>query len=89
MQGIATARSDESRALRDSNGVATGTAGDKDSHTQGRGACDGQGRGKDPIRAAEDYDQYEELLDRGAAMAGKPSWQVEDDVTDRRLGLGD
>lgn len=38
---------------------------------------------------AEDYDQYEELLDRGAAMTGKPSWQVEDDVTDRRLGLGD
>ncbi len=38
---------------------------------------------------AENYDQYEELLDRGAAMAGKPSWQVEDDVTDRRLGLGD
>lgn len=38
---------------------------------------------------AEDYDQYEELLDRGAAMAGKPAWQVEDDVTDRRLGLGD
>ena len=26
---------------------------------------------------------------RGAGMTGKPSWQVEDDVTDWRLGLGD
>lgn len=37
----------------------------------------------------EDYEMYEQLIERGAGMTGKPSWQVEDDVTDWRLGLGD
>lgn len=36
-----------------------------------------------------DYERYERLLERGAGMTEKPSWQVEDDVTDWRLGLGD
>ena len=37
----------------------------------------------------EDYEMYEQLIERGTGMTGKPSWQVEDDVTDWRLGLGD
>lgn len=34
---------------------------------------------------AEDYDTYEELLERYARKFGKPVWQFEDDCTDVRL----
>lgn len=34
---------------------------------------------------AEDYDRYEELLDRYARKYRKPVWQFEDDCTDVRL----
>lgn len=34
---------------------------------------------------AEDYDTYDELLERYARKFGKPVWQFEDDCTDVRL----
>ena len=34
---------------------------------------------------AEDYDTYEQLLERYARKFGKPMWQFEDDCTDVRL----